>query len=55
MSDAVAILNQIVKELGITNVKIFGYHKNKWVVKFKKGRQCEFDSFSEMYDYLKTG
>ena len=51
---ALQILDQIVKELGLSNVKCFGYHKEMWVVKYKKGKQDKFNSFDEMYSFLKT-
>jgi len=51
--DALSILKQIVIELGITNVRRFGFYKNKWVVQYLKGKQNKFETFDEMYNFLK--
>jgi hypothetical protein len=49
---ALEILDQLTKELGITNVKCFGFVKGKWVVRYFKGKQNKFDSFDSMYEFL---
>lgn len=51
---ALQILDQIVLELGLTNVKCFGFVKKKWVVRYFKGKQDKFNSFDLMYDFLKN-
>ncbi len=50
---ALEILDKIISELGVTNVKCFGFYKNKWIVKYKKGKQDKFDSFDDMYIFLR--
>jgi hypothetical protein len=52
--DSHVLIGQIMKELDCSNVKAIGFHKEKWVVKYHKGKQNKFNLFSEMYEFLST-
>ena len=51
---AEGILYQIMQELNVSNVLKIGYTGSVWVVKYHKGEDDHFETFYDMYSFLKT-
>lgn len=50
----IPIQNQIAIELNCNNVKQILFVKDKWKIKYHKGKTDAFETFDDLYMFLKT-
>lgn len=55
MKSSLIFVNALLDEIGADNLKAVRFYKNRWCVRFHKGKQMKFKTFDEMYDFLNNG